>query len=191
MKTTLYLLLSLLVVNACRPTRTVTGPATPVDESEYYAPKATGTDLIASRKLLPDPINGLGQTNDPSIRLTDIRQTSNYTVLYLTFSLGNAAGRRSDRDYSTVSAASDISIKPEAVLIPKESRDTYKLLKATGIPLAPSSRSVRGDERVDFVLYFERLPDTVDYFAMFECKSSNLETCWNIVGMKLEKEKKL
>ena len=141
--------------------------------------------MVNSRKLLPDPINGLGQTNDPSIRLTAIKQTVSYTVLYLTFSLGDPR----NRDYTYNSSSSSISIQPEAVLMPRDSRETYKLLKATGIPTSPGSVEVKGSERVDFVLYFERMPDTVEQFAMFECKGTNTQTCWNITGMKLEKDK--
>ncbi|TAE28820.1 MAG: hypothetical protein EAZ91_13795 [Cytophagales bacterium] len=188
MKTLLYLIFGVLVVSACRFTRPVTGPATPVDEAEYYAPGPTSAEVISSRKLLPDPINGLGKTNDPAIRLTDIRQTPSYTVLYVTFSHG---GDPRSSDYSYTSSASEISIKPKSVLVPHDSKDTYKLVKATGIPLSPNSREVRGNERVTFVLYFERLPDSVDQFAMFECKSSWMETCWNITGMRLTSEKKL
>jgi len=186
MKTLLYLFLGLLA-GACSSTRPLTGPPPPVDEAEYYAPGPTGAEVVHSRKLLPDPINGLGQTNDPSIRLNDIRQTPSYTVLYMTFSLGDPRGR----DYTYSSASSTISIQPEAVLIPKDSRDTYKLVKATGIPTSPNMLDVKGNERIDFVLYFERLPDTVEHFAMFECKGTNTQTCWNITGMKLEREKKL
>lgn len=198
MKPSLLLFISLLA-GACSSTRQLPGPTPPIDETEYYAPGQTsGADILNSRKLLPDPINGLGQTNDPSIRLTDIRQTASYTVLYMTFALGPPAynGRRPKRhdyggnDYS-YGAASSISIQPEAVLITKDNRDTYKLVKATGIPTSPNSLDVKGNERVDFVLYFERLPDTVEHFAMFECKGTNNQTCWNITGMKLEKEKKL
>lgn len=186
MKTFLYFFISLLI-GACSGTRPLTGPPPPVDEAEYYAPGPSGAEVVNSRKLLPDPINGLGQTNDPSIRLNDIRQTPSYTVLYMTFSLGDPRGR----DYTYSNASSAISIQPEAVLIPKDSRDTYKLVKATGIPTSPNTLDVKGTERIDFVLYFERLPDTVEHFAMFECKGTNIQTCWNITGMKLEKEKKL
>lgn len=186
-----YLLFALLLAGACRSSRPLPAPPVPVDEAEYYAPGASTTDVLESRKLLPDPINGLGQTNDPNIRLTDIRQTPSYTVLYLTFSLGDPTGRGRDRDYTYSSASSDISIQPGAVLIPKDSKDTYKLVKATGIPMSPQRLEVRGNDRVNFVLYFERLPDTVQQFAMFECKSTNMETCWNITGMRLETEKKL
>ncbi len=188
MKTYLFFFIS-LIAGACSSTRPLPGPPPPVDEAEYYAPGPTGAEVVNSRKLLPDPINGLGQTSDPSIRLTDIRQTASYTVLYMTFSLGDPRGR--DRDYTYSSASSSISIQPEAVLIPKDSRDTYKLVKATGIPTSPNSLDVKGNERVDFVLYFERLPDTVEHFAMFECKGTTMQTCWNITGMKLDKEKKL
>jgi hypothetical protein len=207
MKTALYLFVGLLA-GACSSSKPLPGTPAPLDEAEYYAPGPTGADFINSRKLLPDPINGLGQTNDPSIRLTDIKQTASYTVLYLTFALGDAgppllrsrnmgqrdpySGRRSfggnDAGYG---AASSISIDPKAVLIPKDSRERYKLVKATGIPETPNSMDVKGGDRVDFVLYFERLPDTVEHFAMFECEGTTTQTCWNITGMKLENEKKL
>ncbi len=170
-----------LLMGACARNRALPGPPAPVDEAEYYSPGVSAAE-VGRRKLLPDPINGLGQTNDPNIRLTDIRQTSSYTVLYLTFSLGDPRGR----DYTYSSATSEISIQSGAVLMPFNSRDTYKLVKATGIPLSPNTQTVRGHERVDFVLYFERLPDAVEQFAMFECKDTPTQTCWNITGMRLQ-----
>ncbi|GAA4457738.1 hypothetical protein GCM10023189_28940 [Nibrella saemangeumensis] len=170
MKRISILLLALL--SACSTTQQLP-QNTPVDEGEYYMP--SGSREVARKRLLPDPMNGLGQTNDPSIRVNDIRLTSNYTVLYMTYTNGSP--------YS--SGASSISFRPDAKLVAADGVRTYSFVKAEGIPLSPQDRQVHAAEKVDFVLYFKRLDTDVQEFAMFECKSDETTSCWNVVNMKV------
>ncbi len=170
-----------LLLTACAGSRPLPGgPPAPSDETAYYTPRPT--QRIADKRILPDPINGLGQTNDPHIRVTDIQQTDRYTVLYITFGADPKRGGSFDF-YGT--SASDISIQPGAQLVTPGGAQKFKMLKAEGIPLSPESRTVQTGEQIDFMLYFERMPDTTDHFALYECESTATQTCWNITGMKL------
>lgn len=168
-----------LLLTACAGSRPSGGPPAPTDETAYYTPRPT--QRVTDKRILPDPINGLGQTNDPHIRVTDIQQTDRYTVLYISFGMDPKRG--SFDSYS--SSASDISIQPGAQLVTPGGAQKFKMLKAEGIPVSPDSRTVQTGEQVEFLLYFERMPDTTEHFAMYECESTSTQTCWNITGMKL------
>jgi hypothetical protein len=117
---------------ACTASRPVSGPPTPADETAYYTTRPT--QRLGEKRILPDPINGLGQTNDPHIRVTDIQQTDRYTVLYLSFGSDN---KRSTLDFYG-SSASDISIQSGAYLVARGGEQKFKLLKADGIPFSPN-----------------------------------------------------
>lgn len=167
-----------LLVAACTTNRPPAVDA-PADGAEYYQP---GRPTYAGQqRLYPDPQGGLGHSQDPDIRLTDVRVTASYTVLYVTF-----AKDRTDR-YSNLYGTSSISFNPKAVLATSDGKRTYALLKTEGIPMSPNSREIRNDERVPFVLYFERLDPDVEQFDLFECKSDNQNSCFNIAGISLPK----
>ncbi len=166
----------LLLVSAC----TANQPAkltVPADGAEYYQPKQP--QYAVRKQLLPDPTGGLGHSQDPDIRVTDIRLTASYTVLYLTFGKD-----RTDRN-SNYFGSSNISFNPKAVLATADGKRTYKLLKTEGIPMSPETREIKNDERVPFVLYFERLDADVQSFDLFECQSDNESSCFNVAGMNL------
>lgn len=150
----------------------------PADGAEYYQPNRP--EYAVKKQLLPDPTGGLGHSQDPDIRVTDIRLTASYTVLYLTFGKD-----RTDRN-SNYFGSSAISFNPKAVLATPDGKRTYKLLKTEGIPMSPETREIKNDERVPFVLYFERLDANVQSFDLFECQSDNQNSCFNVAGMSLE-----
>jgi hypothetical protein len=52
--------------------------------------------------------------------------------------------------------------------------------------MSPDTREIKNDERVRFVLYFERLDPDVRSFDLFECKSDNQNSCFNVAGMTLD-----
>lgn len=167
----------LLVGAACRTNRPPAIDA-PADGAEYYQlgqPTYTG-----QQRLYPDPHGGLGHSQDPDIRVTNIRQTASYTVLYLTF-----AKDKNDRN-SNFFGTSSISFNPKAVLASSDGKRTYKLLKTEGIPMSPETRDIKNDERVSFILYFERLDPDVESFDLFECQSDNQNSCFNVAGMSLQ-----
>lgn len=174
MKTFVFALIALLFMAACTTNRPPAVDA-PADGAEYYQP---GRPTYAGQqRLYPDPQGGLGHSQDPDVRLTDVRLTASYTVLYLTF-----AKDRNDR-YSNFYGSSSISFNPKAVLATSDGKRTYTLLKTEGIPMSPNTREIRNDERVSFVLYFERLDGDVEQFDLFECKSDHQNSCFNIAGI--------
>lgn len=166
----------LLLASACTSNRPPALTA-PTDGAEYYQPGSAAHRVIP--RLYPDPQGGLGHSQDPSIRVTDIRLTASYTVLYLTF------GKDPNERYQAFSTSS-VSFNPKAVLASADGKRTYALLKTEGIPMTPDSREVKSDETVPFVLYFERLDKGVELFDLFECKSDNQNSCFNVAGMMVE-----
>ncbi|GAB3491976.1 hypothetical protein GCM10027341_05580 [Spirosoma knui] len=147
----------------------------PADGAEYYQPNQTTYALRP--RIYPDPHGGLGHSQDPDIRVTDIRLTASYTVLYMTF--GKDPNERNNNYFG----ASSISFNPKAVLASSDGKKTYALLKTEGIPMSPQTREIKNDEKVPFVLYFERLDKGVESFDLFECKSDNQSSCFNVAGM--------
>ncbi len=167
----------LLLVSACTSSRPPVVNA-PADGAEYYQPNQT--TYAMRQRLYPDPHGGLGHSQDPDIRVTDIRLTASYTVLYLTF--GKDPNERNNNYYGS----SSISFNPKAVLASSDGKRTYALLKIEGIPMTPETREIKNDEKVPFVLYFERLDKGVESFDLFECKSDNQSSCFNVAGMTVE-----
>ena len=168
------LVVLLLLVSACTSSRLPQVNA-PADGAEYYQ---TGQPLVASQnRLYPDPQGGLGHAQDPDIRVTDIRLTASYTVLYITF--GKNPNDRDNNYYGT----SSISFNPKAVLATSDGKKTYALIKTEGIPMTPDSREIKNDEKVPFILYFEKLDKGVEAFDLFECQSDNQNSCFNVAGM--------
>lgn len=167
----------ILLVSACTSTRPI-AVNTPADGVEYYQPNQSVSAVMP--RLYPDPQGGLGHSQDPDIRVTDIRLTASYTVLYMTF------GKNKDDRNSNYYGTSSISFNPKAVLASVDGKRTYALVKTEGIPMSPDSREIKNDEKVVFVLYFERLDKDVESFDLFECKSDNLNSCFNVAGMAVQ-----
>lgn len=167
----------LLFVAACTANRPAPVNA-PTDGAEYYQPSKS--QYAVRKQLLPDPTGGLGHSQDPDIRVTDIQLTASYTVLHLTF--GKDRTDRNNNYFGT----SAISFNAKAVLATSDGKRTYKLIKTEGIPMSPETREIKNDEQVPFVLYFERLDNDVKSFDLFECQSDNQNSCFNVAGMTIE-----
>lgn len=176
MKNHLVSLVLFSLLTACASNRPPNITA-PTDGAEYYQPNHP---YVAQQRLYPDPTGGLGHSQDPDIRVTDIRLTASYTVLYLTF--GKDRNDRNNNYFGT----SSISFNPKAVLASADGKRTYALLKTEGIPMSPETREIKNDETVPFVLYFERLDKGVESFDLFECKSDNQNSCFNVAGMNVQ-----
>lgn len=167
----------LLILSGCTSNRLPKVDA-PADGAEYYQPNQSVAAF--QQRLYPDPQGGLGHAQDPDIRVTDIRLTASYTVLYMTF--GKDPTERNNNYYGS----SSISFNPKAVLASSDGKRTYALVKTEGIPMTPESREIKNDEKVPFILYFERLDKGVESFDLFECKSDNLNSCFNVAGMTVQ-----
>ncbi|GAB3022330.1 hypothetical protein [Spirosoma pulveris] len=167
----------LLLASACSSHRPAAINA-PADGAEYYQPSDPVS--VSMPRLYPDPQGGLGHSQDPDIRVTDIRLTASYTVLYMTF--GKDPNDRNNNYFGT----SSISFNPKALLASADGKKTYALVKTEGIPMSPETREIKNDEKVPFVLYFERLDKGVESFDLFECKSDNQNSCFNVAGMTIQ-----
>jgi hypothetical protein len=175
MQSSITFLLSALLLTACA-TNHPAGVNTPVDAAEYYQPNQSFTP---TQRLYPDPTGGLGHSEDPDIRVTDVRLTASYTILYVTFA-------KDPNDRTLYNSTSSISFNPKAMLGTHGSKRTYALLKAEGIPLSPDSRDIQGNEPLKFTLFFERLEDGVERFDLFECQSDNQNSCFNVSNITVE-----
>ena len=164
----------LLLVSACASHRAPTANA-PADGAEYYQRSQPVAGL--QQRLYPDPEGGLGHSQDPDIKVTDIRMTATYTVLYMRY------GKDPDERNNNFYGSSAISFNPKAVLASADGKKTYALIKTEGIPMTPETLDIKNDQRIPFVLYFERLDPGVEAFDLFECKSDNENSCFNVAGM--------
>ena len=166
----------LLLISGCASHRPSVVNA-PTDGAEYY--QVSKFPAVVQSRLYPDPQGGLGHSQDPDIKVTDIRLTASYTVLYMTF--GKDPNARDNNFYGT----SAISFNPKAVLASADGKKTYALLKTEGIPMTPDTREIKNDDKVPFILYFERLDKGVETFDLFECKSDYENSCFNVAGMNI------
>ena len=160
---------------ACNTARPTPGHQ-PADESEYYVKASPMEEL--NRRILPDPVGGLGHSNDVQLMVTDIRLTAKYTVLYLTFD--------HSRGQSGNSSSTQISIDPKALLVAPDGTRTFTFVKAEGIRQTPKHIDVQAGGKVKFILYFERLTPGINEFTLFECQDSPGLTCWNITDMYID-----
>ena len=167
----------LLLASACTSNRPAAINA-PADGAEYYQPNQPVA--VVSPRLYPDPQGGLGHSQDPDIRVTDIRLTASYTVLYMTF-----AKDKNDR-FSNYYGTSSISFNSKAVLATSDGKKTFALVKTEGIPISPNTRDVKNDEKLTFILYFDRLDPGIELFDLFECKSDDQSSCFNVAGMNVQ-----
>ncbi|HEY0108408.1 MAG TPA: hypothetical protein VGB67_02205 [Fibrella sp.] len=175
MKRLLLLIALCGLAQACNTVRPTPGHQ-PADETEYYVKASPMEEL--NRRILPDPIGGLGHSNDAQLSVTDIRLTAKYTVLYMTFD--HARGQYGN------SGSTQISIDPKAKLVSPDGKETFGFLKAEGIRQTPEHIDVQAGTKAKFVLYFERLTPGIDEFALFECKDSPGLSCWTITDMHVD-----
>ncbi|CCH55300.1 OmpA/MotB domain protein [Fibrisoma limi BUZ 3] len=187
MKNAAYLLGLLLIVSACAPKQYPLGTSSPNDDAvayqdgaEYYVPRQP--DYTARKRLYPDPIGGLGRSENPNIRVTDIRHINDYTVVFMSFE-----NDRDSRNSLSLGTTAAISFNKQAKLVVPNSDRTYALVKADGIPLSPQTRDVYTGDRASFALYFERLDPSVTVFSLIECQSDASNSCFNVFDMNASK----
>jgi hypothetical protein len=159
-----------LLLLGCASSKPVSTPRSFDSTTEsYYTAKPEV--LIAPRRLLPDPINGLGQTSDPSLRLTDVQVSDHFTILHLTYLVDKNA--RGD--------AGKISFTAEkAHLVTPDGKQRFNFVRAEGIKMAPDDQEAKPGEPIMFTLYFDRITDDVTEFGLFECDDTATTTCWNV-----------
>lgn len=135
---------------------------------------------------------GGGTTRNPNVNrtaadYTEIRKvelTDRYTIIYVTHTNNNRVQRdmqgRIIRD-----GKSEIRIKPSSRLLGLNGQRQFRFLKAEGIPVDPRFMVSYPGDRVNFVLYYERLDPGIELFDLFECNDYDNMVCWNFYGVKV------
>jgi OmpA-OmpF porin, OOP family len=128
--------------------------------------------------------DGPSRSADKGVTVRGIELTRNYTVLYLTFT--DKSQPKYDRDGKRVST-SLISFKNSANLVAANGARVFRFIKAEGIPVPtaqdPQQRGTYPGEKIDFVVYFERLDKGLENFDLFECNDTDQFVCWNIYNL--------
>ena len=142
---------------------------------------APSTDDAYGKTPTDQPTAPYGRPADPGVQVLDIELTPQYTVLYLSFI--ERGQRRYDPRTGKQEANSTISIEPSGHLVAANGARTFRFIKAEGIPVKPQRLSTFYGDRVDFVLYFERLDKGLEHFDLFECNDTDQFVCWNMYDL--------
>ncbi len=118
------------------------------------------------------------EANDSEVMIRRVELTPTNTIIYMTF----AKGRAVDADMVSVSK---IQFKPTARLFVNDGEFSYKFIRASNIPVQ-GQRSVSRGQRVDFVVYFERLKPGQTQFDLYECSDRNGFVCFNFWKVKIK-----
>lgn len=122
-----------------------------------------------------------GRSADPGVQVLDIELTPDYTILYMTFT---------DRDQPRYDSQTKkqlpngvIAIEPNGQLIAANGARTFRFIRAEGIPVKPAKLNTFTDDRVEFVLYFERLDKGLEEFDLYQCSDTDQAICWNMYDL--------
>lgn len=121
-----------------------------------------------------------GRSADPGVKVTDIRLTNSYTVIYMNFQ--DKSQPQYDRNGRLLSS-NFIAFHPSGQLVAANGSRTFRFVKAEGIPVEPQRKNTYPGDRVNFVLYFERLDKGLENFDLFECNDYDHIVCWNSYGL--------
>jgi OmpA-OmpF porin, OOP family len=122
--------------------------------------------------------------NDKKTAITRVVLTEQHTVLYVTYINSNRP--QYDRMGRQITNGEEfIGIKPSSRLFALNGSRTFNLVRAEGIPYDPQRQTTRPGDRVDFVLYFERLDPGIQEFDLFECNDYDHIVCWNFYGIEV------
>lgn len=124
-------------------------------------------------------------TNDPDVSIQRIELTPQYTILYMTHQTPKK--RRSPFQIPLPNGGdgggvNTIGFQPTARLYVNQGERSYKFIRAENIPLQTRMKVLPGD-RVDFVVYFERIDPGYTTFDLYECKDHDTYTCFNFWGV--------
>jgi OmpA-OmpF porin, OOP family len=116
-----------------------------------------------------------------SARITRVELTERYTIIDMQY--GEPNSRQMFR-LPMIPMGGQISIDPNSRLYkPGDTGRRYKFIKAEGIPVSPSSRSVRPGEVVNFRVYYERLDPGIEVFDFYEGRNPDQVEYWNFYGV--------
>jgi OmpA-OmpF porin, OOP family len=133
---------------------------------------------------------GGGTTRNPNVNgtaadyteITKVSLTDRYTILYITHTNNNRV-RRDAQGRVINEGKSEIRIKPSSRLLGLNGQRSFRFIRAEGIPVDPQYRTSYPGDRVNFVLYFERLDPGIELFDLFECNDYDNMVCWNFYGV--------
>lgn len=120
-----------------------------------------------------------GRSADPGVQVLAVELTPDYTVLYMTF-VDRGEPRR---DAQVRKRPPTVSIEPNGQLLAANGGRTFRFIKAEGIPVKPEKLETNPGDRVDFVLYFERLDKGLEYFDLYQCSDTDQAICWNMYDL--------
>lgn len=131
--------------------------------------------------------NGNGRAADKGVKITNIRLTDQYTILYVTFLNTN---RTYQNQQGGGNGIETIGIKTSAQLIAANGARAFRFVRAEGIPTIGNGGNLdnvgmqtRPGDQVNFALYFERLDKGLENFDLFECNDYDHLVCWNVYGL--------
>jgi OmpA-OmpF porin, OOP family len=123
--------------------------------------------------------------NGTAADYTEIRKvelTDRYTIIYITHTNNNRV-RRNAQGQIINDGRSEIRIKPSSRLLGLNGQRSFRFIKADGIPVDPRFMTSMPGDRVNFVLYYERLDPGIEKFDLFECNDYDNMVCWNFYGV--------
>ncbi|GAB4028537.1 OmpA family protein [Spirosoma koreense] len=131
--------------------------------------------------------------NDQDVSIKRVELTEKYTIIYMKFEAKQQRGlsRRSwpfpiptpDGGITIPQTAQNtIGFEPTSRLYVNQGERSYKYIRAENIP-PEMRRAVQPGERVDFVVYFERIDPGYTTFDLFECKDRGTTVCFNFWGV--------
>lgn len=135
---------------------------------------------------------GGGTTRNPNVNrsaadYTEIKKvelTDRYTIIYVTHTNNNRV-QRDAQGRVVRDGKSEIRIKPSSRLLGLNGQRSFRFIKADGIPVDPRFMNSFPGDRVNFVLYYERLDPGIEVFDLFECNDYDNMVCWNFYGIKV------
>jgi OmpA-OmpF porin, OOP family len=113
------------------------------------------------------------------IRSNNVRVVNNLTEVSLTFinttrQINSVSGQQKD-------GAISIGLDPNVVLTDANGRGQYRFVRAEGVPMNPRSVKVNPGQRIDFKVYFEAIPPSIDAVNFIECNDD--DRCWNLYNL--------
>jgi OmpA-OmpF porin, OOP family len=133
---------------------------------------------------------GGSTTRNPNVNrsaadYTEIRKvelTDRYTIVHITHTNNNRVKRNAQGQIIS-NGKSEIRIKPSSRLLGLNGQRSFRFVKADGIPVDPQYMNSFPGDRVNFVLYYERLDPGIEKFDLFECNDFDNMVCWNFYGI--------
>lgn len=138
--------------------------------------------------------------NDEDVSIRRVELTNEYTIIYMTHlspgGSGSTGRRRNpfiipqpDGGSRSSWSESTIGFQPSSRIYINQGERSYKFIRAENIP-PETSRIVEPGERVDFVVYFERIDPGYTVFDLYECRDHGSVRCFNFWGVHITNPKK-